>query len=275
MGLIMMTRRRRLAAATLPAMALALATAGCSLVSDPGTTEDVAASPTAKKQRQADRRASPTPSPSEASASAEAAAAPEPSTVPSPQRSTVPVRLKDRLLTASELPGLDERSTWQVASTRSQEGKRPFGTCQRFAMTSIGATSVAVRRYVPTGDGFEASAGHLVADFADEATARRAYEVLTSWHEQCAERLSGYERASVGPMRDVPTERTGSAGWYLLEYGPGPGAERDFSDEQAVARVGTRVAALEVRVLGDGAARPDGVAPVAAAVRTAGVKLGW
>ena len=57
--------------------------------------------------------------------------------------------MRARLLTAEEPPGFDDDFTWTTATTRTSEGRKPFGTCHKFAMTSIGAGEVAVRTFTP------------------------------------------------------------------------------------------------------------------------------
>lgn len=94
-----------------------------------------------------------------------------------------------------------------------------FAHCHPFALTAIGAEQVALRTFV--ADGPEASsppqpaeAGHLLAQFADHRTVRRAASVLTSWHDQCEQRLA--EDARRVRVRDVVTVEglPGPAWWY-------------------------------------------------------------
>ena len=214
---------------------------------------------------------SPASAPSESSAPF-ASVSPAPATAPATAKK---VALPDRLLTAEEMPGFNDHFTWRETGTRASEGPEPFGTCHRFAMTSIGAMRVVMREYAPAGSGDGNTAGHLVADFADEATARRAFEVLKSWRSQCAEQLSEYDRRDVGGLQtvDVPG---GAGGWYLLTYGPPPGGTEDeaYFDAQGMTRVGKRISVLQMRLVGQDYNYPQGKEPMVEAVRTAGAELG-
>src|SRR4029077_9828939 len=73
--------------------------------------------------------------------------------------------LRSRLLAAGDLPGFNDTYRWGQGATRSREPRTPLGTCQRFDLTSIGATQVAVRGYRPVAAGTPDHAGELVADF--------------------------------------------------------------------------------------------------------------
>lgn len=213
-----------------------------------------------------------TPTPVEAPASARTADAVSPPPTPrAPSRPT----LKERLLTAEQLPGFNDGFTWQATQTRGQEGKTPFGTCHKFAMTSIGAMRVVVRDFSP-GDGPDSTtAGELVAEFPDPRTAMRAFEVLKSWRSQCGEELSGYDRRSVGELQHVEVEG-GRGGWYMLTYGPAEGGSEDegWFDSQGLTRVGRRIAVLRMRLVGQDFNYPAGQEPMVEAVRRAARRLG-
>jgi hypothetical protein len=142
-------------------------------------------------------------------------------------------------------------------------------------MTSVGAMRVVVREYAPADDDPTSSAGHLVAEFADRATARRAYEVAKSWRGACEEELREYDRVDVNPFE--PVSLTGAeGGWYLLVYGPVEGGSPDegYFDAQGLVLSGKRVALLQMRLLGQDYNYPAGREPMVAAVRTAATKLG-
>lgn len=212
---------------------------------------------------------SPTPTPSPSVSQTPTTTTPS-ATTPAPR----PVGLRGRLLTAAEVPGFNEEYTWRTVATRDDEGKRPFGTCQKFPMTSIGATRVVAREYAGVGDDPTSSAGHLVAEFADRATARRAYEVARSWRDSCEEELREYDRVDVNPFEPVSTTDA-EGGWYLLVYGPVEGGSPDegYFDAQGLALSGKRVALLQMRMLGQDYNYPAGREPMVAAVRTAAARL--
>ncbi|HSE72474.1 MAG TPA: hypothetical protein VLA97_17030 [Nocardioidaceae bacterium] len=267
-------RRRRFRAGTsLAVLVLALGTAGCS---EQTTSASAPAEP-----RSSSAPAKPLPSeavPSEEAPSSSAPVSPsvaaEPSDAPTAAESATagadapearPAGLPGRLLPAEQLPGFTGQHAWTETGTRSREGSRPFGTCHKFAMTSIGAMKVVTRSYVPAGGG-EDTAGQLVADFADEMTARRAFEVLKSWRADCEEQLQRYERREVGSL-----QAAGPGSWYLLGYGPAASdPDAGYVDAQGLVRVGSRIAVLEMRVVGEEGEDP-GDAMVTAVERAAGL----
>ncbi len=202
-----------------------------------------------------------------------------PSATDSPSASgeaTAPARgsLRSRLLAADEVPGFNSTFRWAEGATRGREPADGFGTCQRFALTSIGAERVVVRDFAPadasaTGD----SAGELVASFPDTATARRAFEVLKSWRARCADRIADHDRSRVGRLQDVAVDG-GTGGWYLLTYGPTPDdPDAGWFDAQGLAVVGTRVVLMEMVVVGQDYNYPRGREPMVAAVRRAAARL--
>ncbi len=275
----MLLHRTRIAlGVATPVMALVLT--GCASTADQPRTASVADETDAPATSMTPRPAapagshgteSPASAPSETSAPS-ASASTTPTTAPATAKKTA---LPDRLLTAAEMPGFNDHFTWRETGTRKSEGPEPFGTCHKFAMTSIGAMRVAVREFAPTDSADSVTAGHLVADFADEATARRAFEVLRSWRSQCAEQLSEYDRSDVGGLQTVDV-RGGVGGWYLLTYGPPAGGGQDdaFFDAQGMTRVGKRISVLRMRLVGQDYNYSQGKEPMVEAVRTAGAKLG-
>jgi hypothetical protein len=249
------TSRRPLAAvAALAALTLA---AGCS--TDDPVAERPASAP-------ASRTVTPeTPSPAAETSSAVAS--------PTPTQTEAAARgLTDRLLPASALPGFNEQLTWQETGTSTGEPQEPFGTCQQFAFTSIGAMQVAVRDYAPAGAA-QSSGGELVAEFADAKTAKRAYEVLKSWRAKCD--LSDYRVHQVGQLQTVPVDGTDAvADWYLLVYGPPKGdTNAGYFDAQGFTRVGSRVAAVELRVVGQDYDYEPGHEPMVVALQAAAARL--
>lgn len=180
--------------------------------------------------------------------------------------------LAGRLLPASAVAGLNDGYRWREAGTGTGEPKRLFGTCQRFAVTSIGAERVAVRHYLPAGAAFRKAgdhAGELVAAFPDETTARRAFAVLRAWRGRCADRLPGHKSSDVGDLQDVAA-RGGTGGWYLLTYGPvkgDPGAR--YYDAEGIAVVGSRIALLSMVKVGEDYDYEPGHEPIVGTLRRA------
>jgi hypothetical protein len=220
----------------------------------------------------------PSPSASRSAPSASASAdPPSPAatatrTSPTSRTSPAPSGLAGRLLPASAVAGLTDGYRWRDAGTGTGEPKRLFGTCQRFAMTSIGAERVAVRHYLPARAALRKAgdhAGELVAAFPDETTARRAFDVLRAWRGRCAERLPGHQSSGVGDLQDVPVTG-GSGGWYLLTYGPvkgHPGAR--YLDAQGIAVVGSRIAVLSMVEVGEDHDYEPGHEPMVGTLRRA------
>lgn len=177
------------------------------------------------------------------------------------------------LLSAAELPGFTDEYRWRPGATSRVEPKT-FGTCQRFGLTASGAERVVVRRFLPPassppGDG----AGELVATFPDSQTARRAYSVLTAWRARCSDRLLDHARSDVGDLQDVPVD-SGRAGWYLLTYGPAKSdARSQYFDAQGMARVGSRIALVTMRLTARNFRYPAGQEPMVTAVQRAAQKL--
>ncbi len=181
--------------------------------------------------------------------------------------------LRGRLLTAQEMPGFNDEFRWTEAATRSREPRTPFGTCQRFDMTTIGATDVALRTFRPAVAEAGDQAGELVAEFPDSTTARRAFAVLKSWRAKCADQLKRYDRSDVGALEDVPVDG-GTGGWYLLTYGPVSGdPEAQYFDAQGMAVVGSRIAMVELIAAGQDYNYEPGHEPMVAAVQRAAGKL--
>ncbi|NUR08501.1 MAG: hypothetical protein HOQ22_06020 [Nocardioidaceae bacterium] len=260
----MSTRRPALLAVTALVAAAALAGCGGGSDDDPAPAAQSAASESPSPE-------SPSTSPSMPETSSEP---PSPSPTPTPTVSTPPASasLSDRLLTAGEVPGLNEVAHWAAGVTRPQEPKPLVGTCERFPLTSIGATDVAYRSYQSPGPSPD-SAEELVAEFPDTATTARAWKVLQSWHDQCAQQLRRYRTKDVGPLKAVSVAG-GQGAWYLLVYGP---ADEDPNagvfDAQGMARVGTRIAMVEMKSIGQDYDYPPGHEPMVTGVQAAAAKL--
>jgi hypothetical protein len=270
------TRSRALARPTRPAatvaalaLAAALGLAGCEpqpqrTSEEPAPTRSTAAAPSS-------------PAETESTPVAETSAVTPSSPATSETPSQAPAdALSDRLLPGEEMPGFNEEFRWVTGKTRTSEGRALFGTCQRFGITSIGATEVAVRDYRPAQPDQAnppAEAGELVAEFPDTTTAQRAFAVLKSWRQQCADRLPGKPH-HVGALQGVSVGG-GTGGWYLLTY-PDSGGDPDAGvfDAQGIAVVGTRIVMLELRNVGQDYNYEAGQEPMVAAVQRAAGKLG-
>lgn len=178
----------------------------------------------------------------------------------------------DALLPADDVPGFNDEFTWTGGSSGSSEPPELAGACHQFEMASIGAEEVAYRSYDPVLGG-EATAGELVAQFPDETTATRAFEVLKSWRQGCARGLRGYDRVRVGDLTDVATD-VGTGHWYLLVYGPAEGdPDAGYFDAQGIARVGKRIAVLRLTSVGQDYNYASGQEPMVEAVRAAAARL--
>ncbi len=130
-----------------------------------------------------------------------------------PSTSNSGAALRQRLLPADQLPGVNDRTTWSVASTQPERGA-VNGSCQRFSLVDTGADSAVLREY-DGGEGVRAT--QVVAEFADQMSALRASRVLTTWGQKCAEHLdAGVEK--VGPVNPVPVE-DGEGSSQLVQYG--------------------------------------------------------
>ncbi len=282
---MMVRRRGRLLATGLAALALAVTLAGCGTETGAGTGN--AAEPADPTVAGPSESTSPVTEPTEPTEHTESGTVEEsPSTTPStspaeeearPEDKPVKVAasgIRGKLLTAEEVPGFNEEFTWREKSTKRGEGRTPFGTCQKFAMTSIGATKVAVRTFRPGLKSPGSTASNMVAEFADEMTAKRAYEVLKSWREQCADQLKRYDRPKVGKLQSVSVDGGATGNWYLLIYGPTGQPDSAYFDAQGMTRSGSTISLVEMRLVGQDYNYPRGQEPMVDAVETAAARLG-
>ncbi|QNN52435.1 hypothetical protein [Nocardioides mesophilus] len=269
---------RRSARILLPALLLGAVTAvaGCDAASveisteGTGTTREPTPATSPEESAAASRTAEPpvaSSSPAAPTSSAAAVATPPPPASVPPAAAPV-----DLLLPAPQLPGFNDEFFWTAGRTRASEPRELAGTCHKVPLTSIGALDVRHRSYEPP-TGSVSTASELVAEFADPKTAWRAYQTLLAWHDSCAQRLGDYPRADVGAVQQVSVPR-GSAGWFLLTYGP-IGDEPDVMahDAQGLALVGRRVVVLEMALYGPSYDYPAGQEPMVEAVRRAAARV--
>jgi len=210
---------------------------------------------------------------STSSTSSASSPAPTPSASGTAGASGAPTALRDRLLTASRMPGFDDRWRWREAGTGPERPSTSFGTCQRFGIVSIGAERAVVRRFAPVARGAShARAGELVAQFPDPLTARRAYAVLEAWRTGCADRLKGRTGVHVGELQ--PVAAGDRAGWYLLRYGPVPGKpDARFRDAQGMVIEGRRIAMVALLLAGQDHDHRPGHEPAVVALHRAASAL--
>ena len=200
-------------------------------------------------------------------------AAPAPTTAAPTVAPAPGAPLGSRLLGAAEVPGFNDQYRWRAGTTTATEPRTSAVTCQRFGLTSIGAEKVAVRTFTPAAGGTTDRAVEQVAAFPDAQTARRAYAVLTSWRAQCADRLRDHRRSHVGGLETVSVP-AGTAGWYLLTYGPVKGdPDSQYYDAQGMALVGSRIATVSMVLAGQDYNYEAGQEPMVAAVQRAARKL--
>jgi hypothetical protein len=253
------------AAATLASLAV-LALAGCSQ-----PTTDANQRPASSTTTASAPETTPTEkvTPTEPAEPTTTSAAPTPTETATTEAATG--GLSGRLLAAADVPGFNDEFRWKAGATDDREPRALFGTCQRFAITSVGATDVAHRTFLPAGPGAGPdTAGELVAEFPDTATARRAFAVLRSWRQQCADRLPA--RGKVGELQDVSVDG-GTGGWYLLTYPAKGNADDAYFDAQGMTVVGTRIAMVSMRLLGQDYDYEPGQEPMVAALQHAAARL--
>jgi hypothetical protein len=181
--------------------------------------------------------------------------------------------VRSELLDAASVPGFTAQYTWKEGVTRGREPRRLLGPCDRFSLTSIGATSTAYRSYLPTDSGKADTAAELVATFPDRTTAARALSVLKSWRGSCQSRLQRYDEVSVGDLQEVPLAG-GTGAWYLLAYGPVPSApDLSYVDAEGMAQVDSTIALVSMRMVAPADSNSRGEEPMVAALRSAAGKL--
>lgn len=171
------------------------------------------------------------------------------------------------LLTAAEMPGLNDRTTWTQGHTGPADAK-PAGVCQQYDLATIGATKVIARSFSADDT---ATAVEQLATFPDAMNTVRASKVITAWRDTCAKRTRMLPNLKVGSLTDVPVS-VGKASWYLTSWVP-DGTDGHF---QAVGLVinGNRIALVTMDNDGQDYNYAAGKEPMAAAVKAAAAKLG-
>lgn len=259
----MSTTRVRAAIITIAASALVTsgALAGCSVSKDEGdtppsssssepTTPPATEEPTSDPSTPESSAPSPTPTPS-----------PSPATTPGGTHAGTPAAA---LLSAAELPPLNDSSTWTQVRT-TVPGQQAFGLCQQFDLLSIGAMNVIERTYKAGQD----TAGEQVAEFPDAQNTVRASKVIEAWHRECAGQVTG-TRVKVRPITDVAVPH-GKGSWYLVSYERR--GEGHFHSLGIVVS-GNRMSLLRMDHLGQDHNYEPGQDPMQLAVRAVSAKLG-
>jgi hypothetical protein len=217
------------------------------------------------KPKAADTQA-PTPTPSaetSAEPSASPSAEPSASAAPSPSvtRAATP---EGALLTAKELPQLNEASAWTQRRT-GPVSSQPFGLCQKFDLLTIGAERAVGRSFTTGG----ATAGQQVAVFPDAQNTVRAGKVIEAWQRDCATRVTR-PSLKVGPISDVSVPH-GKGWWYLASYERG---DDGHFHSLGVVVSGKRLTLIRMDHDGQDHNYDRGMDPMELAVKTAAAKLG-
>lgn len=234
-----------------------------------GSDDEPDAAPSPSASESADETPSPSPSetrsesagasPSE-SATPSASSTPTESAPSTPSTPSTPGTLREALLPAGELPGLNAESSWTAGRTGAV-GTQPFGWCAQFDALTIGARE-GVQRQFRSGDD---RAGQQVLDFVDETNAVRAERVFRSWHQDCR-RGNG---VAVRPIQQVDAGGA-TAWWYLSSTGRAGGQWESFG----LARSGNRVTLLRMQHAGQDHSYPRGQDPLELGLQTAASRLG-
>ena len=176
--------------------------------------------------------------------------------------------LEGRLLTADELPGVNDQTVWKVGATGPEDGATT-GTCQRFDLVSVGANE-AVRRTF-TSDQDSVAAEQVVAEFADAKSAWRAHQVLKTWRAKCADQIKA-DQVDVGDLRSLKVSE-GFADSYVVRYGDA-GAESQHWDGTGTSRRGAFLSLVEINQVGQDYIYPAGEDPASLAAMSALADLG-
>lgn len=239
--------------------------------SSPESSESPSAEDSASESESATPTATPSPSrtPKKKPSRPPTAMPPEP-TEPAPTNTpgpgAAPAAMVGHLLTAEQLPGLNDRTVWKENAT-GPSANQPFGDCQKASLTDIGAQQVAVRTFHAHGS---QAGAQMVAQFADAKSAWRAHQVLKSWRKECKQELQGDVR-KVGPLSDVPTSR-GVAQSYLLQFGNDGEQEHNFHGV-GITRVAETLSIVTIDVRGQDYNYEPGREPASLAAAAAADRL--
>ncbi|NYG58531.1 hypothetical protein BJ980_001454 [Nocardioides daedukensis] len=180
--------------------------------------------------------ASPSESPSESPTASES-----PSQSPTASESATASGPEGMLLTAEEMPGLSDATTWTEESTEPQgleaDGSSAVGACQLTPLHDIGATE-AIQRTFSGPEG--ATATQVIATLADDKSVRQTHQVLVSWHDKCESTIEG---SSVTELEEV-TVPTGTAESYVVSYGSD--AEASTWESVAINVSGTHISLVVI-----------------------------
>lgn len=181
------------------------------------------------------------------------------------------------VLRAGEMPGLNDQHSWKTIGTADEEPPKPLWACQVTDFASIGATNVAVRRFVgQPGGGDSAKARSEVITFADPQSAARGFAVLRAWHDRCEDQLrqQGHTNVRVDASPTPVDVSGGDAEWRLAIYGPVKGdPNAGFFDATGYVKEGSRISLTTMVNVGQDYNYPPGKEPIVGAVQNSAVKL--
>lgn len=230
-------------------------------------TSEESASPSATPSRPPRKKPSSTPSatpPSPPEAAPDGSSSQAPTNTPGP--GDAPPAMVGHLLTAEQLPGLNDRTVWKENAT-GPSASQPFGDCQQASLADIGAQQVAIRTFHAHGS---QAGAQMVAEFADAKSAWRAHQVLRTWRKECKQQLPGDVR-KVGPLTRVSADR-GVAESYLLQFGNDGEMEHNFHGV-GLTRVQDRISIVTIDVRGQDYNYEQGREPASLAAAAAADRL--
>jgi len=248
------------------AVAISGTLAGCSTSPDEEPAESTTSEPTPTEEPTPSEEPTPTePTPTTPSTSS---STPPPSQAVSPTATGAPASTPaGALLSAAEMPQLNDSSTWTERRT-GPAGQQPFGLCQQFDLLTIGALN-AVERTFTSGTSGTDTAGQQVAEFPDAQNAVRASKVIEAWQRECKNQVKG-TKVKVRPITDVPVAQ-GQAWNYLVSY-----QRRGEGQFHSLGMVlsGTRMSLIRIDHVGQDHNYEPGQDPMELAVEAVSARLG-